>query len=75
MLSLVAHVQHHQSLSSGYVEPGGTQIRVGSTTSGADAYSSAALVNAFYDAAAAMDEKGVSQDGRVGVLTPVSTMH
>ena len=55
---------------AGYVEPGGTQIRVGSTTSGADAYSSAALVNAFYDAAAAMDEKGISQDGRVGVLNP-----
>jgi len=55
---------------AGYIEPGGTQIRVGSTTSGADAYSSAALVNAFYDAAAAMDEKGISQDGRVGVLNP-----
>ena len=53
-----------------YVEPGGTQIRVGSTTSGADAYVAANLVSAFYDAAAALDEKGVSQDGRVGVLNP-----
>ena len=54
-----------------YVEPGGTQIRVGSTgTAASDAYSAAKLVTAFYDAAAALDEKGVSQDGRVGVLNP-----
>ncbi len=56
--------------ASGYVEPGGTQVRVGTTTNASDAYSSTALVSAFYDAAAAMDEKGVSQDGRVGVLNP-----
>jgi hypothetical protein len=55
---------------SGYVEPGGTQIRVCSTTNASDAYSSAGLVSAFYDAAAALDEKGVSSDGRVGVLNP-----
>jgi hypothetical protein len=53
-----------------YVEPGGTQIRVGATANASDAYSSSALVAAFYDAAAALDEKGVSQDGRVGVLNP-----
>jgi hypothetical protein len=53
-----------------YVEPGGTQIRVGTTTNASDAYSDSALVDAFYDAAAALDEKGVSQDGRVGVLNP-----
>ena len=53
-----------------YVEPGGTQIRVGITANASDAYSDSALVNAFYDAAAALDEKGVSQDGRVGVLNP-----
>src|SRR6056300_1349716 len=52
------------------VEPGGTQVRVGTTANYSDAYDSTALVNAFYDAAAAMDEKGVSQDGRVAVLTP-----
>jgi len=56
--------------ASGYVEPGGTQVRVGTTANASDAYSSTALVSAFYDAAAAMDEKGVSQDGRVGVLNP-----
>ena len=53
-----------------FVEPGGTQIRVGTTTNASDAYSSTALVNAFYDAAAALDEKGVSMDGRVAVLNP-----
>ena len=56
---------------SGYVEPGGTQIRVGSSgTAASDAYDSAKLVAAFYDAAAALDEKGVSSDGRVGILNP-----
>ena len=53
-----------------FVEPGGTQIRVGTSTNASDAYSSSALVNAFYDAAAAFDEKGVSGDGRVAVLNP-----
>lgn len=53
-----------------FIEPGGTQIRVGSTTNASDAYNSANLISAFYDAAAALDEKGVSSDGRVGVLNP-----
>jgi len=53
-----------------FAEPGGTQIRVGTNNSGADAYVSASLINSFYDAAAALDEKGVSSDGRVGVLNP-----
>jgi len=56
--------------ATGYVEPGGTQIRVGSTTNDSDAFNSANLVAAFYDAAAALDEKGVSSDGRVAVLNP-----
>ncbi len=56
---------------SGYVEPGGTQVQVGTGTGAlSDAYSATNLINAFYDAAAAMDEKGVSTDGRVGVLNP-----
>ena len=50
---------------TGYVEPGGTQIRVGTTNSASNAYDSDKLVTAFYDAAAALDEKGVSEDGRV----------
>ena len=53
-----------------YVEPGGTQIRVGTNAELSDAYASASLINAFYDAAAALDEKGVSSEGRVGVLNP-----
>jgi len=56
--------------ATGFVEPGGTQIRVGSNAEFSDAYDDAALVTAFYDAAAALDEKGVSQDGRCAVLTP-----
>ena len=55
--------------SPSYIEPGGTQVRVGTGTE-SDAYSATALVSAFYDAAAALDEKGVSQDGRVGILNP-----
>jgi len=51
-----------------FVEPGGTQIRVGATTNDSDAYVPANLISAFYDAAAALDEKGVSTDGRVAVL-------
>ena len=53
-----------------FVEPGGTQIRVGTTTNDSDAYTAGNLVNAFYDAAAAMDEKGVSSSGRCAVLNP-----
>ena len=53
-----------------FVEPGGTQIRVGTTTNDSDAYSATALVNAFFDAAAALDEKGVSSQGRCAVLNP-----
>ena len=56
--------------ATNYVEPGGTQIRVGATTKDSDAYVAANLVSAFYDAAAALDEKGVSSDGRVAVLNP-----
>ena len=54
-----------------FVEPGGTQIQVGSTSpTASDAYDSVKLVNAFYDAAAALDEKGVSGEGRVAILNP-----
>ena len=55
---------------SNFVEPGGTQIRVGSTTNDSDAFNSGNLVTAFYDAAAALDEKGVSSSGRCAVLNP-----
>ena len=56
---------------SNFVEPGGTQIKVGAAGTNADqAYTASSLINAFYDAAAALDEKGVSGEGRVGVLNP-----
>ena len=54
---------------SGFAEPGGTQIRVG-TGNATEAYAADKLVDAFYDAAAALDEKGISSDGRVAVLNP-----
>ena len=57
--------------TSSFREPGGTQVQVGSGTgSDADAYDAGKLVTAFYDAAAALDEKGVSGQGRVAVLNP-----
>mgnify|MGYP003131714120 FL=1 len=52
------------------VEPGGTQIQVGAGSDANDALNGGNLVTAFYDAAAALDEKGVSAEGRVGVLSP-----
>ena len=55
---------------SSFIEPGGTQIRVGTTTNDSDAYSATGLVNAFFDAAAALDEKGVSSQNRCAVLNP-----
>ena len=57
---------------SGFVEPGGSVVKVGdaNSTTAADAYDAGKLVNAFFDAAAILDEKGVSGDGRVAVLNP-----
>ena len=53
-----------------FLEPGGTQIQVGGGSDANDSLVSANLVTAFYDAAAALDEKGISNDGRVAVLNP-----
>ena len=55
---------------SNFIEPGGTQIQVGGGSNADDALNSTHLINAFYDAAAALDEKGVSDEGRVAVLNP-----
>jgi len=57
---------------SGFVEPGGTQVRLtrSGVTNATAAYDATCLINGFYDAAAALDEKGVSSDGRVAVLNP-----
>ena len=51
-------------------EPGGTQIQVGAGSDANDALVGSNLVTAFYDAAAALDEKGVSSEGRCGVISP-----
>ena len=56
--------------SNTFEEPGGTQIQVGGGSDANDALVATHLITAFYDAAAALDEKGVSQEGRVGVLNP-----
>ena len=54
-----------------FKEPGGTQIQVGASgTNASKALEPDDLVTAFYDAAAALDEKGVPTEGRVGVLNP-----
>ena len=60
----------HPISMTNFVEPGGTQIRVGSNAQFSDAYNAQSLTTAFFDAAAALDEKGVSQEGRCGVLNP-----
>ena len=67
----MAHpVQGTGSSSQDMEEPGGTQIRIGGTGNASKAYDAASLIEGFYDAAAALDEKGVSQEGRVAVLNP-----
>ena len=53
-----------------FVEPGGTQIQVGAGSDANDAVVASNIVTAFYDAAAALDEKGISSEGRVAVLNP-----
>ena len=53
-----------------FVEPGGTQIQVGAGSDADDALAADKIVTAFYDAAAALDEKGISGDGRCAVLNP-----
>ena len=53
-----------------FVEPGGTQIQVGAGSDADDALAADKIVTAFYDAAAALYEKGVDSAGRVGVLSP-----
>jgi len=60
----------HPVSATNKVEPGGTQIRVGTNAAGSDAYVATSLIDAFYDAAAALDEKGVSSQGRQAVLNP-----
>jgi hypothetical protein len=60
----------HPVSATGKIEPGGTQIQVGAGSDADDALVGTSLVDAFYNAAAALDEKGVSAQGRVGVISP-----
>ena len=69
-ISRGARVAHPIS-ASGKVEPGGTTLQVGTGTgAAADALDSTKLVAAFFEAAAVLDEKGLSSDGRCAVLSP-----
>ena len=54
--------------ATGKIEPGGGQVQVGS--SAGDALDDAKMIDAFYNAAAMLDEKGVSGSGRVAVISP-----
>jgi len=61
----------HPISASGKLEPGGTTLQVGTGTgAAADALDSTKLVAAFFEAAAVLDEKGLSTDGRCAVLSP-----
>ena len=61
----------HPISATGKLEPGGTTLQVGTGTgAAADALDSAKLVSAFFEAAAVLDEKGLSTDGRCAVLSP-----
>ena len=55
-----------------FKEPGGSIVKVGTaaSTTATDCYDSDKLVRAFFEAAAILDEKGISGDGRVAVLNP-----
>ena len=58
-------------LTSSRREPGGGTVQVGSGSgAAADALDAGKLIDAFYDAAAMLDEKGVSGSGRVAVISP-----
>ena len=56
--------------ASGKAEPGGTQIQLHATNNATNATNGTNLINGFFEAAAVLDEKGVSSDGRVAVLNP-----
>ena len=56
--------------ATGFVEPGGTQIQLNATQNNTQATNATNLVTGFFDAAAVLDEKGVSSEGRVAVLNP-----
>ena len=57
----------HPITASPGPEPGGTQIELGVTKE----YNAQALVDAFFEAAAVLDEKNLPKTGRTAVLNPI----
>jgi hypothetical protein len=64
-IALAAREAHPITSSPG-PEPGGTQIELGVTKE----YNAQALVDAFFEAAAVLDEKNLPKTGRTAVLNP-----
>ena len=64
-IALAAREAHPITASPG-PEPGGTQIRLGANKE----YDAQALVDAFFEAAAVLDEKNLPKTGRTAVLNP-----
>ena len=64
-VALAAREAHPITASPG-PEPGGTQIELGTTNE----YNAQALVDAFFEAAAVLDEKNLPKTGRTAVLNP-----
>ena len=56
----------HPTTASPGPEPGGTQIELGVTKE----YNAQALVDAFFEAAAVLDEKNLPKTGRTAILNP-----
>ena len=64
-IALAAREAHPITASPG-PEPGGTQIELGVTKE----YNAQALVDAFFEAAAVLDEKNLPKTGRTAILNP-----
>ena len=64
-IALAAREAHPITASPG-PEPGGTQIELGTTKE----YNAQALVDAFFEAAAVLDEKNLPKTGRTAILNP-----
>ena len=64
-IALAAREAHPVTAAPG-PEPGGSIIRLGAN----NAYNAQALVDAFFEAAAILDEKNVPREGRTAVLSP-----
>ena len=64
-IALAAREAHPITSSPG-PEPGGTQIELGVTKE----YNAQALVDAFFEAAAVLDEKNLPKTGRTAILNP-----